>query len=119
MNIKKRAARETDKNKNYLHPQFKYRIDYNLYSIKDHKYSKTSIVQIEREIETRKVSEKMVRIDRSVAHESNSKRNEFNNSNTDFETQNVKYQRGRECSERTITNISLINKIERNKIGRS
>ena len=61
----------------------------------------------------------MARIDRSVANESNSKLNEYNNSNTDLETKNVKYKRGRECSERTITNISLINKIERNKIGRA
>ena len=82
------------------------------------KYNKTFIVQIEKEIEDRKSSERILRIDRSVTNESDSNTNDYNNSNTDIETKNVTYQRGREYPERKITNISLINKIERDKIGR-
>ena len=50
MKIKYIVAKETDKHDNYLHPQFKYRNDYDLYSINEDNYDNTSTVQIGKEL---------------------------------------------------------------------
>ena len=49
------AAKEIDKQDNYLHPRFKYRNDYNLWSINENKYNNTSTVQIEKKTRGKKI----------------------------------------------------------------
>lgn len=88
------AAKETDKQDNYLHPRFKYRNDYNLCSIIENKYNNTSTVQIEKQLEERKLSERILRIDRRVKDESTSKINNYKIITTDLKTKIQKNQRG-------------------------
>ena len=86
MEIKYIAVKETDKQDNYLHPRFKYRNDYNLYSMNKDKYYNTSTVQIKKELEERKLSERILRIDRRVKDESTSKINNYKTITTDLKT---------------------------------
>ena len=86
MEIKYIAVKETDKQDNYLHPRFKYRNDYNLYSMNKDKYYNTSTVQIKKELEERKLSERILQIDRRVKDESTSKINNYKTITTDLKT---------------------------------
>ena len=38
-----RAGKETDRKDNYLHPQFKYRKQYNIYSINEDNYNNNKL----------------------------------------------------------------------------
>ena len=92
-----RAGKVTDRKDNYLHSQFKYRNEYNIYLINEDNYNNKNTVQIGKELKEGNVSENSLRKERKGNEESNGKI--YDNTTTDIITNNVKTQRGRESSE--------------------
>ena len=95
-----RAGKETEKKDNYLHPQFKYRNEYNIYLTNEDNNNNKTTVQIGKELKERNVSETRLRKERRGKDESTGKI--YNNNNNDIITNNVKNQRGRKSSESMI-----------------
>ena len=60
-----RAGKEIDRKDNYLNPQFKYRNDYNLYSMNEDNYNNVSTLQIRKDLKESKLSESILGKDRS------------------------------------------------------
>ena len=93
-------GKETDRKDNYPHSQFKYRNEYNIYSINEEIYDNKNIVQIVKELKERNVSKNSTRKERRGNEESNGKI--YHNTITDIITNNEKNQRGRKNSESII-----------------
>ena len=65
------AGKETDRKDNYPHSQFKYRNEYNIYSINEEHYNNKNTVQIVKELKERNVSKSSTRKERRENEESN------------------------------------------------
>ena len=95
-----REGKETDIKDNYLHPQFKYRNEYNIYSKNKENCNNKNTEKTEKELKERNVSENSIRKESRGNEERNDKI--YNTTTTDLITSTGKKQRGRERSESII-----------------
>ena len=95
-----RAGKEIDRKDNYLHHQFKYRNEYNIYSKNEENCNNKNTEKIEKELKERNVSENSIRKESRGNEERNDKI--YNTTTTDLITSTEKKQRGRERSESII-----------------
>ena len=110
-----RTGKETDRKYNYLHPQFKDRNEYNIYSKNEETYNNKNTEQIGKELKEKNVSENSIRKERRGNEENNDKN--YNNTITDLITSTEKKQRERESSESIIKKIGIIKRTEREEIS--
>ena len=113
--IECRAAKETDKQDNYLQTQFKYRNDYNLYSINEDNYNNVSTLQIRKDLKERKLSESILEKHRSGKDESTS--TTCNSITIDLKTKKCKTPKGERTFRNKNKNIGIIIRTEREEIG--